>query len=112
LVTVQVDTHGLEHRVYGPHWPSGLHRNEPYQLACDDVPGAGLRVLISNDGDVWVQCHEGGSEQDDENERPYRDAGIRVRTWSGGGRHLRTHQALLWLARAIQLDAADRGSRT
>lgn len=90
-------------KLFAPHWPEGLRPDQPYSVACDDERGSGLRVIISKDGDAWVQCHEGaGKELED-----YRDAGIRVRTHIGGGHNMRTHQALLYLALAMQLDAAD-----
>lgn len=97
-------TDQLAKKVFAPHWPAGLVPGEPFRVYCDD-DGQGerlwLSVFVQRDGDVVVgatDCRE---------DEPYQSAGIRVRTFAGGGRNLRTHQALLWLARAIQLDNAD-----
>lgn len=96
---------GIEATIFAPRWPAELQGNSAYSITCDDARTSGLRLIISRDGDVWVQCHEGAGGDGEK----YVHAGIRVRTYHGGGRHTRTHQALLWLARAMQLDRAEGG---
>lgn len=92
--------------VMKPHWPSGLDSLTHYEFACDDKGrdgGCWLRVMVAGDGDVhvsmqdWEDIREPGS-------KPSPFPSVRCRTGIGGGRHWRTRQALLWLARAIQLD--------
>lgn len=91
-----------------PHWPAHLHTSELYEARCDDEPEGRMRVMFTQDGDAWVHVADGDGQL----------AGVRIRTLSGGGRQIRTRQALLWLAEAIRLDAlgiwnppAARGSR-
>jgi hypothetical protein len=88
-------------------------QGEVYQVNCDDAAhddSTWLRVTVANDGDVHVFAQEWpglGSPEEDGRQNPDPFPSIRVRTWAGGGRNCRTRQALLWLARAIQLDAED-----
>jgi hypothetical protein len=100
--------------VFAPYWPDGLEANEVLRLACDDdgrLKDAHLSLVIANDGDVHLAMqayHDDAGEPDRQfNALP----SIRVRTLQGGGRNLRTLQALRWLALAMKLDAADRGGR-
>lgn len=92
---------------FRPHWPEGLKGRERYRVPCDDKGrggGSWLQVYVADDGDVhvsmqdWEEIPEG---------RPSPLPSIRVRTALGGGRNLRTRQALLWLAEAIRLDNAE-----
>jgi hypothetical protein len=101
----------VESVVLRPHWPEGLKPLKFYEFQCDDKGrdgGSWLRVFVANDGDVhvamqeWEDIKEKGSHPD-----PF--PSVRCRTLGGGGRHLRTRQALLWLARAIQLDNEELG---
>lgn len=104
-----------EAEVFSPCWPKGIEQGKHYRVDCDDYGrdgGAWLRVFVANDGDVHASMQElereGGHG---EIIRPLRidpHPHIRVRTvGAGGGRNSRTRQALLWLARAIQLDAEE-----
>lgn len=91
---------------FEPHWPEGLETGVEYEFQCDDKCDADrevahLRLLISNDGDVFVSMAEW---HDIENSDPSPFPSVRCRTSVGGGRHLRTRQALLLLAQAIRLD--------
>jgi len=100
---------------FRPHWPAGLEPGETYVLPCDDNRHACLRVTVGPDGDVWLGME--AQRVDTQTGRPLeRDdpvlgldplPSLRNRTLAGGGRHLRTHQALLWLALAIKLDNAE-----
>jgi hypothetical protein len=106
---------------FRPHWPAGLEQGESYRLHCDDNRHAYLSVLVGPDGDVWLAMAEprvdgvtGKPRVEDVpgvGRIPLLDSlpTVRNRTFHGGGRHLRTHQALLWLALAIKLDNADLG---
>jgi len=96
----------VESVVLRSHWPVGLEFRHQYKFKCDDCGPediAELRVTISDDGDVWVGMSQIEGIRDEE---PYANPhpSVRCRTGVGGGRHRRTRQALLWLARAIQLD--------
>jgi len=105
--------------VLRPHWPEGLEQGRFYQFNCDDDGRDGeafFRVLIANDGDAHLcasKLVESGFIDRVTGERlpsiyaPF--PSIRCRTGIGGGRHARTRQALLWLARAIQLDNEELG---
>jgi hypothetical protein len=95
---------GDEGNVFAPYWPPGLKQDQVYQVLCDDKGYNGksyLRIYTAPDGDVhcsmmdWERAPEGS---------PTPFPSIRVRTFCGGGRNHRTHQALLWLAQAIRLD--------
>lgn len=95
-----------ENKVFKPHWPEGIKASTIYEFPCDDKGrdgGTWLRVLVAEDGDVhvsmqdWEDIREPGT-------RPSPHPSVRCRTGVGGGRHARTRQALLWLAKAIQLD--------
>jgi len=88
---------------FNPKWPVGLEMGSAAQVACDDNGRDGnhwFRVWVAPDGDVHLMMQNYDQEADWLDPFP----SIRIRTDMGGGRHLRTHQALLWLARAIQLD--------
>jgi hypothetical protein len=96
-------TEHVESVVFHPHYPEGVEQMTPYKVLCDDKGRNGtvwLSVLVSKDGDV----HVGMFDQENPDSTPDPEPTIRVRTYGGGGRNMRTHQALLWLARAIQLD--------
>jgi hypothetical protein len=88
---------------FKPKWPDGLEPNTAYRVLCDDKGRNGqtwLQVIIANDSD----CHVMMQEWEDGYESPMVNPAIRVRTFAGGGRNLRTRQALLWLADAIRRD--------
>lgn len=99
-------------QVFAPQWPVGLDMNERVRVFCDDKhpheSDAHLDVMTGPDGDAYASM---GERRVGPHEDPLDGysilPGIRVRTWAGGGRNLRTHQALLWLALAIKLDAAE-----
>lgn len=94
--------------VFRSHWPAGLKQDEVYELPCDDKGRAGgvwLRVFVAADGDVHLVMQDW---EDMPQGEPNPIPSLRVRTLLGGGRNTRTHQALLWLAQAIRLDAAER----
>jgi hypothetical protein len=103
---------GGEDVVFEPMWPAGLNQKEFYQLPCDDKGrngGSWLKVMVAGDGDVHLMMQDW---EDVPNGEPDPIPTLRCRNYFGGGRNERTHQALLWLARAIQLDtgAAERGA--
>lgn len=95
--------------VFRSQWPEGLQAGKGYIVACDDNGReceAKLSVLISDDGDAWVSMsayHD--KERTAENLNPFPT--VRIRTGIGGGRNRRTRQAILWLAKAIELDSQD-----
>lgn len=98
--------------LFEPHWPDGLETMVLYEFRCDDDSPdelSQLRVSISDDGDVWVGM---SAIEDVRGEQPYSNPhpSVRCRTGIGGGRHRRTRQALLWLAKAIQLDNEELGN--
>lgn len=90
---------------FKPAWPEGLKAGEFYTLPCDDKGrngGSWLKVMVSDvDSDVYVSMQD-WEEIPEGLPTPF--PCIRNRTLFGGGRHTRTHQALLWLAQAIRLD--------
>lgn len=93
--------------VFQPHWPEGLNRDGFHEFPCDDKGRNGktwLRVMVAPDGDAHVAMQEWEDAPEGE---PSTLPTARCRTGFGGGRHERTHQALLWLALAIQLDNED-----
>lgn len=102
----------VESVVLRPHWPEGLEARKVYRFTCDDCcPSTDTKdftVVVSDDGDVWLGMLEVNDKHTSE---PYRNPSptVRCRTGVGGGRHRRTRQALLWLARAIQLDNEELG---
>ena len=90
---------------FEPHWPEGLVPGESYELPCDDKGrngGSWLRVMVSEaDNDVWLLMQDWEDLPEGE---PNPIPSLRCRTLMGGGRHSRTHQALMNLANAIRLD--------
>lgn len=96
-------------QVFRPQWPEGLDPNGRYEIPCDDDGrrcDAKMVVFTDPQGDCYVSVsayHD--EERTTENLNPF--PCIRIRTGIGGGRNTRTRQALLWLARAIQLDRID-----
>lgn len=94
---------------FQPHWPEGLKQNEVYEFLCDDKGrnrGSWIRIFIANDGDVHLIMQDW---EDIPDGQPSTVPSIRCRTFFGGGRHHRTHQALLMLAQAIRLDNEEIG---
>ena len=90
-------------QVFAPQWPPGLDTDEAHKVLCDDKGGrCWFSVLVAKDGDAHLMAHEEGAGEDGGVEDPF--PSVRIRTYAGGGRSLRTHQALLWLALAIKLD--------
>lgn len=90
--------------VFQPHWPHGLEQGVCFELPCDDKGCNGksfLRVMIAPDGDAHLMMQDW---EDYPEGQPSPLPTLRNRTFAGGGRHNRTHQALLWLAQAIRLD--------
>lgn len=101
----QIRTHVPD--VFAPHWPAGIEKNTEYRVLCDDKGrngGTYLSVVVSVDGDtnVFMQDWENVPEGS-----PWAWPNLRCRTLAGGGKNHRTHQALLWLAQAIHLDAEE-----
>lgn len=93
---------------FAPHWPEGLKADEAYEFRCDDKGrdgGSWLRLVIAGDGDVWMVAQD-WEDIKEEGTAPNPIPSLRCRTFNGGGRRGRTHQALLWLAQAIRLDNA------
>lgn len=99
-----------EDTVFAPCWPDGLEPGKVYEVKCDDDGrrcDSTLRVFADNQGDVYVSMYAYHDEDRTlKNRNPFPT--IRIRTGLGGGRMRRTRQALLWLARAIELDLKDR----
>lgn len=105
--------------VLQPHWPEGLEQGRFYQFNCDDDGRTGqafFRVFVANDGDIHLCASKlvepGFKDKVSGKELPSLYANfpsVRCRTGIGGGRHGRTRQALLWLAKAIQLDNEELG---
>lgn len=88
-----------------PFWPNTLNSNEVYKTKSDDNPHSEesyLSVVFGNDGDAWVDV----LSWTDLNAEVFTTT-HRFRTYAGGGRRLRIRNALLFLARAIQLDQAE-----
>lgn len=97
----------IEKTVFDPEWPKALKQNTPYKVLCDDKgrnEGSWLKVFVAEDGDVHVSMQDW---EDIPRSEPSPFPSIRVRTYSGGGRNQRVHQALLWLAEAIRLDCGE-----
>lgn len=96
--------------VFRSAWPQGLEVGKFYEIPCDDDGHsleAKLKVLVAQDGDVHISTTK---------LRQFKSKGelqldglpsVRIRNRAGGGRNLRTRQALLWLAEAIRLDNQD-----
>ena len=63
-----------------------------------------MKIQVSDDGDVHLMMQEWEEMEKDPKSSPSPLPTLRNRTLQGGGKHLRTHQALLWLAQAIRLD--------
>jgi hypothetical protein len=89
--------------VLAPHWPETLKSRQLYERPCDDKRYGRLTLSFSEDGDAWVTVHEG--EREDLSD--FHTATVRIRTLFGGGRSIRTRQALLWLAEAMRQDEAE-----
>jgi hypothetical protein len=93
------------------NWPDGLEPRKVYEVLCDDKGrdgGSFLQVFIADDGDVHVSMQD-WEDIRTEGTQPSPFPSIRVRTLCGGGRNSRTRLALLWLAKAIQLDNQENG---
>lgn len=108
-----IKENSVEELVFKPKWPPALEQNVFYELPCDDKGrdgGAWLRVMVANDGDVHVSMQD-WEEFGTDGTQPSPFPSIRCRTHAGGGKHLRTRQALLWLAEAIRLDNEELGIR-
>jgi hypothetical protein len=96
---------------YRSKWPDGLEQNVHYEFPCDDKGrdgGCWLRVVVANDGDAHVSMQE-WEDIREPGTKPNPIPSVRCRSFAGGGRFLRTRQALLMLANAIRLDRADLG---
>jgi len=83
-----------------PFWIPGLESKTQYSTHDDDTPDstvAILSIIFSDDGDAWVAKWTDPSH-----------ASIRKRTHAGGGKDLRTRQAIMILAFAMKLDEEER----
>ncbi len=93
--------------IFEPKWPEDLEQNSLYEFNCDDAcleeEQAVLRVVVGDDGDVYVSMIQINLEHNTVDPFP----SVRCRTFIGGGRHERTRQALLWLAQAMRLDSEE-----
>jgi hypothetical protein len=79
-----------------PFWPTELESSTFYARIHDDHDGTYsgvLRLMFGCDGDAHLSVVS---------DNPF--GSLRFRTFSGGGRSLRTRAALLILAEAIRLD--------
>lgn len=100
-----------EPRVFAPAWPEGLEKGKVYRLLCDDKGGKGgtwLCLQVAEDGDVHVTMQDW---EDIPEGIPNPIPSLRSRTFFGGGRSLRAHQALLWLADGVRRDEEEREAR-
>ena len=82
----------------GLEWPKGLREQTLYRRLHDDHDSdcvGHLSVIFSPDGDAWVSIDPPS-------------AGLRFRNFFGGGRSLRTRNALMILALAMKLDGEGR----
>lgn len=77
-----------------PTWPEGVEARKTYERAGDMGEDGALRVLVDEQGDVYVGTHLRHTH--------------RFCTKVGGGRSPRTRAALLILAEAIRLDNEER----
>jgi len=97
-----------ESEVFRPHWPKGLEQSKLYEVKCDDngiERDATLKLMVDNQGDVYVSMHSYRKYSPSEVKKQLDPLpAVRIRTACGGGRNRRTRQALLWLAKAIELD--------
>lgn len=75
---------------------------QPVQVECDDCGGV-LLIGFGPDGDIHVALNEHPRGD----ELGHMQAGFRCRTWPGGGRNHRVHEALALLMLAIQEDNAE-----
>lgn len=82
-----------------PEWDREKGWN-PVTVECDDC-GGGLHIGFGPDGDIHVRLdeHPRGEELGH-----IGGPGFRCRTWIGGGRNRRVHEALVLLMLAIQED--------
>ena len=100
-----------ERIAFEPHWPSGLESRTFYEIPCDDDGhelSASLSVMVADDGDVHVSMSKFyDNPRTDRNAKMCPIPSVRIRTLAGGGKNIRTRQALLWLAEAIRLDNID-----
>jgi hypothetical protein len=99
-----------EAQMFAAGWPEGLNIDGYVEVSCDDAgpnDSTWLRVMVAPDGDVHLAMQKWEDIRDAQTE-PNPFPTMRVRTMAGGGRNLRTRLMLLWLMRAMQLDAADR----
>jgi len=80
-----------------PHWPAGIEVDERYTRFDDDTRKGHIALLISNDGDAWLDLLSQLDEEDPYSHR-FRMPMI------GGGQSPRVRQALLILALAIKKD--------
>ena len=95
--------------IFAPYWPPELAPEDVCIALCDDKGrngGTFVQVLTGNDGDMHVSMQDW---EDIPEGKPSLLPSARFRTWAGGGRNLRTRQALIWLALAIKMDNAERG---
>lgn len=84
-----------EPAAFKPHWPEGLEPNKHYKVACDDKGrkgGSWLRVFVAEDGDVHVSMQE-WEEIPEGKPDPF--PSVRIRTFNGGGRNLRTKTSVV-----------------
>jgi hypothetical protein len=98
-----------EPSVFQSKWPEGIEPLKRYTVMCDDDGcrcNAHFSVLVDQQGDVFLSMsayHD--EERTTENINPF--PCVRIRTGFGGGRMRRTRQALLWLAKAIDMDTRE-----
>lgn len=95
-----------------PFWHSKVKTNINYRRRSDDTDGddLGISIIFSQDGDAWVQVDSYRKNRKTGEDLP--DSGShRFRTYYGGGSSMRTRIAFMILARAIQLDQAEKPDR-
>lgn len=113
LVQVEAENERLREKrnIFKPCWPDGLQMGKIYTFPCDDKGrdgGCWLRVIVAEDGDVHLSMQEWEDIRSD-GSKPMPIPSVRCRTHIGGGRFGRTRQALLWLAKAIDMDREELG---
>ncbi len=92
-----------------PFWHPGVDPKKAYQRRSDDTDGQdmGIGVMFGSDSDAHFQVWSYNLDRKT-GEPQYDDGHHRFRTHFGGGRSLRVRNALIMLARAIDLDNKER----
>ena len=101
-----IQENSISNQVFQPHWPESVSQGRVYNLDLTEFGDdeRNLRIFFNEDGDAYLSLKERQLGNP-----PETHPSICVRSVRGGGQHLRTRQALLWLAEAIRLDNEELG---